>query len=134
MATVSNVRLDIDEVDRRRSRVTVRYRICYSSCEAMANTVFRERVTLRGDDPVWDDHLLTLRSSCVKATQGCVERSVSAVVATSSLDEDADTIVLGWVWGNKDEVYARVELDPFEPRRSQGDSGNIVAHFGPARN
>ena len=132
MATISNVRLEIEDAGRRRSRVTVSYRICFSSCEAMANSVFRERVTLRGDDPVWDDHLITLRSGCIRATDGCIERTIRREVADSVLDEDPDTIILGWVIGNKDEIYARVKLDPFEPSSSRGDSNNVTAHFGPA--
>ncbi|MBV2358243.1 hypothetical protein KUH32_00510 [Thalassococcus sp. CAU 1522] len=132
MATVSNVRLRIEQLDDRRSRVHVTYRICYSHCEAMAGSTFVERVTLRGDDPIWDDHLITLRNGCVRAQNGCIEREITRVVANSTLDEDPDTIIFGWVIGNKDEVYARVRLTPFQPTGSQGDSNIVSAHFGPA--
>lgn len=132
MATISNVRLEIEDAGRNRRRVTVSYRICFSNCEAMASSVFREKVTLRGDDPIWDDHLITLRNTCLRASQGCVERSVTTTVAQSVLDEDPDTIILGWVIGNKDEVYARVTLTPFSPSGSSGDSNTVASHFGPA--
>ena len=132
MATISNVRLSIEDSGRNRVQVTVRYRICFSSCEAMANSVFHERVTLRGDDPVWDDHLITIRNTCIRSTNGCVERELSRNIASSVLDEDSDTIILGWVIGNKDEVYARVRLDPFNPSATRGDSNTVQAHFGPA--
>lgn len=135
MATISNIRLTIGAGDRtNRRRVTVTYRVCFSSCEALAGSVFTEKVTLRGDDPVWDDTLITLRNSCIKAQRGCVDREVVANVAESTLDEDPDTIILGWVIGNKDEVYARVTLTPFQPSSSQGDSNQVSADFGPAGN
>lgn len=132
MATINNIRLEIEDAGRRRSRVTVRYRVCFSNCEAMANSTFREKVTLRGDDPIWDDHLTTLRNTCIRATQGCVERTITREVADSTLDEDPDTIIFGWVIGNKDEVYARVTLSPFTPSGSNGDSNIVKSNFGPA--
>jgi len=98
----------------------------------MANSAFREKVTLRGDDPIWDDHLTTLRNTCIRATQGCVERTITREVADSTLDEDPDTIIFGWVIGNKDEVYARVTLSPFTPSGSNGDSNIVKSNFGPA--
>lgn len=134
MATISNVNLRIEEAGRTSSRVTVTYRICYSSCEAMAGTTFVERVTLRGDDPIWDDHLITLRNGCVRAQNGCIQREITRVVSNNVLDEDPDTIIFGWVIGNKDEVYARVKLTPFVPSGSQGDSNIVSSHFGPAGN
>lgn len=133
MATVTNVRLEIGRADsRNRRRVEVRWTVCFSRCEAMAGSVFREKVTLRGDDPVWDEHLVTLRNDCVRASQGCVERRLVSTLASSTLDEDPDTIILGWVIGNKDEVYARVCLEPFEPRGDCGSSNVVTADFGPA--
>ena len=132
MATVSNVRLEIERADGRRRRVTVTYVICFSNCEALANTVFIEKVTLRGDDPIWDDHLITLRNACLRASQGCIERRFVVNVASSTLDEDPDTIIFGWVIGDKDEVYARVQLTPFVPSGSSGDSNVVSADFGPA--
>lgn len=98
----------------------------------MAGSVFRERVTLRGDDPIWDDHLITIRNGCIKAEERCVERQFTRLVAENTLDEDPDTIILGWVIGNKDEVYARVVLTPFEPSGSSGDSNVVEEDFGPA--
>ncbi|MEO5825131.1 MAG: hypothetical protein ABIR59_04535 [Gemmatimonadales bacterium] len=133
MASISNVRLTIERGDQRnRRKVTVTYRVCFSSCEAMANSVFIEKVALLGDDPIWDDYLITLRNSCLRATQGCIERTISASVASSTLDEDPDTIILGWVIGAKDEVYARVTLTPFQPSGSSGDSNQVTGDFGPA--
>ncbi len=133
MATVTNVTLEIGPADsRNRRRVEVRWTVCFSRCEAMAASVFRERVALRGDDPVWDDHLITLRSDCIRASQGCVERRLVRMVASSTLDEDPDTIILGWVIGNRDEVYARVCLEPFEPHGDCGSSPTVTADFGPA--
>jgi hypothetical protein len=133
MATVSNVTLQIgreEQGDRR--RVTVNYRICFSSCEALAGSTFVEAVTLRGDDPFFDDHLILLRRACVKAQEGCVDRSISTVVSESTLDEDGDTIILGWVISrNRDEIYARVTLVPFTATGSQADSNIVTGQFGP---
>ncbi|MGR3269760.1 hypothetical protein DU478_17975 [Thalassococcus profundi] len=132
MATVSRITLRIEDAGRNRSRVTLTYRICFSHCEAMAGSTFIENVTLRGDDPVWDDHLITLRNGCIRAQNGCIDRELTRIVSNSTLDEDPDTIIFGWVIGNKDEVYGRVRLTPFEPNGSQGDSNIVSAHFGPA--
>lgn len=133
MATVNNVSLKISPGSTpKRRRVTVSYQVCFSACETLAGSVFTEKVTLRGDDPIWDDHLLTLRNSCIKAERGCVAREFSRDVAESTLDEDPDTIIFGWVIGNKDEIYAHVTLTPFVPSGSQGSSNVVSADFGPA--
>lgn len=133
MASIQNVRLEITKADRdSRRRVTVRYRVCFSSCEALAGSVFIERVLLRGDDPIWDDNLITLRNTCVKAVTGCVDRSLTTEVARSTLDEDPDTIIFGWVIGDRDEVYARVSLTPFAPTGDSRDSNVVTGNFGPA--
>lgn len=133
MASIQNVRLEITkgENDRRR-RVTVRYRVCFSPCEALAGSVFVERVLLRGDDPIWDDNLITLRNTCVKAQAGCTDRVLSTTVARSQLDEDPDTIIFGWVIGDRDEIYARVSLTPFAPTGDSRDSNTVTGNFGPA--
>lgn len=133
MATINNIRLNIERADQRNRRlVNVSYRVCFTSCEMAAESTFREKVTLRGDDPIWDDHLLTLRDGCIKAGAACVERSFTVNVASSTLDEDPDTIILGWVIGNRDEIYARVSLTPFVPSGSSGDSNIVTGDFGPA--
>jgi hypothetical protein len=133
MATINNIRLNIERADQRNRRlVNVSYRVCFTSCEITAASTFREKVTLRGDDPIWDDHILTLRDGCIKASAACVERTFKINVASSTLDEDPDTIILGWVIGNKDEIYARVALTPFVPTGSSGDSNIVTGDFGPA--
>lgn len=135
MPSINNVRLEIGRADdRRQRRVTVHYQVCFSSCEALAGSVFVERVVLRGDDPIWDDNLTTLRNTCVRATQGCVDRTISTIVSASSLDEDPDTIIFGWVIGDQDEIYARVTLTPFTPTGAERDSNTVSGHFGPAGN
>jgi len=132
MASVSNVHLDIGRADNDRRTVTVSYRVCFSSCEALAGSTFVETVVLRGDDPIWDDNLITLRNTCVKAQPGCVDRKISATVAESTRDEDRDTIIFGWVVSrDRDEVYARVKLTPFSSTGGQGDSNGVTGQFGP---
>lgn len=132
MASINNIRLEIGRDNDHRRQVTVRYQVCFSSCETLAGSTFVERVVLRGDDPIWDDNLITLRNTCVQAVRGCVERSVTATVAESVLDEDPDTIIFGWVIGDRDEVYARVTLEPFLASGHAGNSNTVAGHFGPA--
>lgn len=133
MATINNIRLNIERSDQNNRRlVSISYKICFNSCEIAAGSTFREKVFLRGDDPIWDDHIMTLKNGCVKASQACIDRAIKRTLASSTLDEDPDTIILGWVIGNKDEIYARVELTPFTPTGSSGDSNVVTGDFGPA--
>ncbi|MDH5398173.1 MAG: hypothetical protein OEX02_08510 [Cyclobacteriaceae bacterium] len=136
MATVSNVNLTIQKGgDGSRRRVKVTYRICFSSCEVLAGSVFVEQVKLRGDDPIWDDHLTTLRSRCVKAEKGCVDREIIASVSRSTLDEDGDTVIFGIpIFADRDEIYARVSVTPFSPSGSTADSNIVTGQFGAAGN
>lgn len=133
MATVSNIKLKIGPGSSSSRRlVTVTYKICFSACEAMDKTVFVERVTLWGDDPIWDDKLVTLRAQCIRAQRGCIDREVSTDISRSTLDEDPDTIIFGWVIGAKDEIYARVGVKPFKPSSASGNSNIVTGQFGPA--
>ncbi len=133
MAYIRNLKLEISKVDNaKQRRVTVTYEVCFTDCETSAGSTFNEKVTLRGDDPVWDDHLITLHGSCIRAQKGCIDRRFSRIVSTSVLDEDADTIIFGWVISGRDEVYARVRLTPFEPSGDSERSNTVKAHFGPA--
>jgi len=136
MATVSNVNLKIQKGgDGSRRQVTVNYRVCFTSCEALDESVFIERVRLRGDDPIWDDNLITLRNRCIKAERGCAEREIVRRVSRSTLDEDGDTIIFGIpVHADRDEIYARVELIPFTPHGSTSDSNVVTGQFGAAGN
>lgn len=138
MATVSNVVLNVQKGGGGSRRlVTVSYRLCFSTCEVLAGSTFRETITLRGDDPIWDDHLITLRNSCVKASEGCVNRSVSQSVSRSTLDEDGDTIITIFGWdivrdADRDELYAHIQLTPFTPSGSNADSNLVTGQWGAA--
>lgn len=136
MATISNLNLAVQKGgDGSRRQVSVSYRVCFSSCELLAGSTFVENVTLRGDDPIWDNHLITLRNSCVKAERGCVDRKITVSVSRSTLDEDGDTIIFGIpIIADRDELYARVKLTPFTPGSSQSDSNIVTGQFGAAGN
>jgi hypothetical protein len=115
----------------------VNYKVCFTQCEILAGSTFRETVVLRGDDPIWDDNLITLQSSCVKASKGCVDRTVSRNVSRSTLDEDGDTIIT--IFGvtiakiaDRDELYAHVTLTPFSPSGSSGNSNIVTGQWGAA--
>ena len=134
MATVRNLRLEIGDERDGRHPVTVTYELCFTSCEVVAGATYHERVSLRGDDPIWDDHLIWLRSGCVRASEGCIERRIAVNVTRNRLDEDPDTVIFGWVIGDVDEVYAQVALDPFTLHSTSSRSNTVSRHFGPAGN
>ncbi len=139
MASISNVKLSIDKGgDTRGSskrRVRVSYTVNFSAIERDAGSVFRESVRLRGDDPVFDDDLTTISSGHVKATSSSVTRNISVEVSRSRLDEDGDTVILGWVLdAARDEIYARVDLTPFVPSATSGTSNVVTGQFGAGGN
>jgi hypothetical protein len=136
MATISNLNLEIQNNGRDNRRiVTVRYRICFSSCETLAGSVFVEHVDLRGDDPIWDDHLTGIHVGCVKAEKGCIDRTWTRTVSRSTLDEDGDTIIFGIpIYAARDEIYARVSLTPFKSSGSSSNSNIVTGQFGPLGN
>jgi len=135
MATASNVQLTIEKIKNQpnRRKVSVTYRVCFTTCEVLAGSVFKETVILRGDDPIWDDHVTTIHSDCIKAQRGCVDRKFSKNVSKSTLDEDGDTVIFGIpIFANRDELYARVKLTPFSPSGNQADSNVVTGQFGAA--
>jgi len=140
MATISNVILNVQKGgEGSRRLVTVTYKLCFTSCEALAGSTFIENVVLRGDDPIWDDNLVTLSSRCVKATDKCQDRKIAVHVSRSTLDEDGDTIII--IFGqvilrvaDRDELYARITLTPFTPSGSTADSNIVTGQWGAAGN
>lgn len=124
MATISNLKLSIKKGSKT-SSVKVTYDICFSYCERLADSVFVEKVTLRGDDPINDDHLLTMANNCVKATSACVSRSYSRTVNNSVLNEDPKIL---WI-KQSDEIYARVTLSPFNPGSTSANSNIVSSYF-----
>jgi len=116
-----------------RRSVTVTYEVCFTSCEVTAGATFVEKVTIRGDDPIWDDNLTTLVNHCVRATNDCVSRRILRSVSRSTLDEDGDTVVFGVpIFADRDELYARVTLTPLELHSASGDSNIVTGQFGAA--
>lgn len=118
MANIVNLTLGIKK-GTNKSTVTVTYDACFTKCELQDNTTFIETAKLRGDDPVNDDNLTTLKTSCVSATKACVKRKITRSIPNSVLNED---------WGT-DEVYAQVKLVPFKPRTSSARSNIISSRF-----
>ncbi len=134
MPSISNVKLDIAKrTGDSKRKVTVTYTLCFSPCEILDGTVFTEKVVLRGDDPIWDDNLTTLRTACVRASKDCIDRKVVANVSRRTLDEDGDTVIFGIpVFADRDEIYARVSLTPYAPSSRSVDSNNVYGQFGAA--
>ncbi|MCX4242930.1 hypothetical protein [Paraliomyxa miuraensis] len=128
MPTITNLELSIDKgTGGQRRKVTVRYRINFNSSERLAGTVFRERVSLRGDDALSDDDLTTIYNNNVKAPVDptFIERTIVRMVSRDRIDEDSD-----FVLADRDEIYARVRLEPFSPGSVQGDSNLVYGQFG----
>jgi len=136
MATVSNLKLEIQHGGSgSRRRVTVSYKIYFSHTEVLAGAVFLEHVNLWGDDPVFDDNISRLLSSSVKAEQSSVTRRFTRSVSRSRLDEDGDTVVLGIpINANRDELYAKVLLTPYMPKKTSAKSNIVTGQFGAAGN
>lgn len=134
MATVSNVSLKIQKGGAgSRRRVTVSYRLCFSHCEVLAGSTFIETVDLRGDDPIFDDQLIRLRNTCVKASKKCIDRKFTTSVSRSRLDEDGDTVFFGIpIFADRDEIYARVRLTPFSPSGDTSNSNIVTGQWGAA--
>jgi hypothetical protein len=135
VASVRNVRLEVEKGgEGSRRTVTVTWENCFARCEALAGSVFVETVTLRGDDLLFDDHLTTLSRRCVRAdAAGCDDRSIRRRVSRSTLDEDGDTVIFGIpIHADRDELYARVSLEPYEPSGDRSDSNLVYGQFGAA--
>jgi hypothetical protein len=76
---------------------------------------------MRSDELIIDKTIMTLRSTCMRAVPGCVNRLIETTVANKALDEDGETIIFGWVLGAVDDIYAKVWLTPSTrpgPKRS----------------
>jgi hypothetical protein len=133
MASIRDVNLTISP-GRTSSRRTVSlsYEIRFTIPEVLDASVFRERVTLRGDDPIFDDHVTTMLDWWVRAESSPILRRIVRQVSLSPIDADSDTVVLGIAFIGEDEIFARVELMPFSPGSSEASSNIVHARFGSA--
>ena len=140
MPTISNVNLKIQHGGSGNSRaVTVTYTVCFSACEALAGSTFTENVLLRGSDPIWDDNLVTISNKCIKAQDGCINRTITANVSRNTLDEDPDTIITLFGWevakiADQDEIYAQITLTPYSSSGASANSNIVTGQFGAAGN
>ncbi len=101
MAAIGPVSLKIDPDGSGASEVTVEYTITFSSLDVLGNVEYRERVRLIGDDPLFDDDLITLQNVLVSPNSlPTLNRSIVTQVANSTLNEDI----------GRDEIFARVHL------------------------
>lgn len=112
MATIGRVSLTIKVDGSDTSEVAVEYTIRFNALDVLGNLVHREQVRLFGDDPVFDDDLITLQNVQVRPNgQTTLERRIIRRVADSTLNEDRPF--------QDDEIYARVDLRnldvPFPP-------------------
>ncbi len=128
MPTISNVTLDITDIDKKDIRLaTIDYRLSFLSHEITAGSVFLEGVDLLGYDEEGDDKLVNVWGGNVKAQETPIDRRQKVTVKRSILDEDPDpSTQVGYV----DEVYARVTLTPFQAQGAEGRSEIVEGQWG----
>jgi hypothetical protein len=131
MASIREVNLTVGpgRTSTRRT-VSVSYEVRFTIPEVLGASVFRERVTLRGDDPIFDDHMTTLLDWWVRAESSPIYRKIARQVSLSPVDDDSDTVVLGHAFIGEDEIYATVELMPFAPGHAEAVSNVGHGRFG----
>ena len=131
MASIRNLKLSINKMAGAKSEVSVSYDIVFSALEAAAGATYHEKVVLRGDDVLMDENLgPALLSQVVKAHSSTIHRKITKMVSNKDLDEDPDTILLGFVLRREDELYARVTLAPFMALPVKADSDTVKADLG----
>ena len=131
MASIRDVNLTVSpgRTSTRRT-VSLSYEIHFTIPEVLSACVFRERVTLRGEDPIFEDHVTTLLDWWVRAESSPIFRTIVRQVSLSPMDADSETVVLGYAFIGEDELFANVELMPFSPGGSEAFSNIVRGRFG----
>ena len=114
MATISNPKLDIDNVDDTTVKVTVTYDLVPNQTEKLASTVFQEDIVLLGDDSGIQTPVFAFANGPIPAqyavdpSTGTVSRSRDHNISKSTLNEDPDFLKDGSE--NLDEILAQVTI------------------------
>lgn len=112
MATISNLSLNVENLNATTVKVTVKYRLTPSAIEKLAGTVFSENIQLIGDDPgVAGDIVITTFTPdafAVSSSTLNVERTRTKNVSKSAMNEDPEFQTTGAEV--VDETFARITL------------------------
>ena len=121
MATVRAVTLDGDNVNAQQARITVKWRMSFSTPEVQSRTVYTYEVFLQNVDGAGDPDIRRRRIATGSdlATQDPINREVSVLVDRTFLDED---FLFGPFGDTTDEWRAEVHLKPFVPVGTSGAS------------
>ena len=127
MATISNLKLELLQHDKKTRIATVRvsYRALLSQVERnMTGLRFREKIQLWGaDSPDPDDLLFEFPTNTFpKETDGVVNRERTVTLADDILDEDGFP-------RPTDEVFAKVCISPLLPSGHCKNSNEISHRF-----
>lgn len=120
MPTISNIVLTIRPATSPNYVARVAYTVRFSSIEIDARSTFTEKITLLGDDPLFNDVLSTIGNGTIVATSSSMSRSYERVVSRSVLNEDPE---------GGDELFARIELTPFTAVKASANSRNIEGSY-----
>jgi hypothetical protein len=114
MATISNKKLDIENVDDTTVKVTVSYDLVPDQTEKLAGTVFQEDIVLLGDDSGVQTPVFTFANGptpaqyAVSSSTGTVSRQRDHNIPKSTLNEDPDFLKDGSE--NLDEILAQITI------------------------
>lgn len=120
MPTISNVVLSIRPGTSPNYTIRVAYTVRFSSIEIDARSTFMEKITLLGDDPIFNDVRTTVGNGTIVATSSSMNRSYERVVSRSVLNEDPE---------GGDELFARIELTPFSAVKASANSRNVEGSY-----
>ncbi|MGH9662945.1 MAG: hypothetical protein ACRD9L_00800 [Bryobacteraceae bacterium] len=114
MATISNEKLEIDNVDDTTVKVTVSYDLVPNQTEKLAQTVFQEDIVLQGDDSGTRTDVFAFANGpipaqyAVDSSTATVSRSRDHKIPKSTLNEDPDFLKDGSE--NLDEILAQITI------------------------
>jgi hypothetical protein len=114
MATISNEKLEIENVDDITVKVTISYDLVPNQTEKLARTVFKEELVVQGDDAGTRTDLFTFPDGAkpsqyaVDTSTATVSRSRDQKIPKSTLNEDPDFLKDGSE--NLDEILAQITI------------------------
>jgi hypothetical protein len=114
MATISNEKLEIDNVDDTTVKVTVSYDLAPNQTEKLAGTVFQEDIVLLGDDSGAQTQVFAFPNGAkpaqyaVNSSTGTVSRSRNHNISKSKLNEDPGFLANGAE--DPDEILAQITI------------------------
>jgi|SRR6185437_11255328 len=114
MATISNATLEIDNVDDKTVKVTVKYDLVPNQTEKLASSVFEEDIVLLADDSGTRTQVFAFANGAkpaqyaVSSSTGTVSRSRDHEIPKSTLNEDPGFLKDGAE--DPDEILAQITI------------------------